>query len=126
MAATRQRRVQVNTAPGFKQRYRRFLSANPDIRLALRAFNEIKHKIPTRNLPKYMRDHTLRGRLAGLRECHLAGDVLLIYTHLGDVVNMIDVCSHTELMREEKTIERIAKAMERAVDKKRRSRTRSA
>jgi len=120
MAAARERRVQVNTAPGFKHRYRRFLKDNPEIKAAPRIFNERKHQIPPIDLPQDMWDHTLKGRLAGIRDCHLSDDVLLIYTHRDDVVNMIDVCSHKELMREERTIEKAAKAMESAVKSKRR------
>jgi hypothetical protein len=47
-----------------------------------------------------MWDHTLQGKLAGIKECHLAGDVLLIYEHENDVVLMIDVCTHDELMND--------------------------
>jgi mRNA interferase YafQ len=98
MAST-QRKVKFYVMPGFGKRYKRFLP-NPEIRAAIRVFNIAKRRIPPGRLPDKMWDHVLKGSLAGIRECHLAGDVLLIYTHENDVVRMIDVCTHDELMND--------------------------
>ncbi len=44
-----------------------------------------------------MNDHKLDGKLKGIMECHLAGDILLIYKHEDDAVDLIDVCRHSGL-----------------------------
>lgn len=39
----------------------------------------------------------LTGALKGIRECHLAGDILLLYTHSSDDIRLLRVCSHDEI-----------------------------
>jgi len=60
-------------------------------------FNEYKRETPPKPLPLEMRDHSLSGRLAGIRECHLDDDVLLLYTHKDNVVSLLLVCAHDDL-----------------------------
>jgi mRNA interferase YafQ len=52
-------------------------------------------------LPEKFRDHELSGRHKDKRECHLAPDVLLIYSVDGDVLilNLLDIGSHSSLFR---------------------------
>jgi len=97
MAARTKRIVTFVPKPGFKARYRDFLKLNPDIRKPIEDFNVLKRLIPPGRLPNTMKDHTLKGRLKGIGECHLAGDILLLYFHSDDVVNLLDVCTHDEL-----------------------------
>ena len=53
-------------------------------------------------LPPSFRDHALKGTFGGLRECHLAGDWLLVYsrddTHL--VVHMMRTGTHQDIFGE--------------------------
>jgi addiction module RelE/StbE family toxin len=44
-----------------------------------------------------MKDHKLDGKLKGIKECHLAADILLVYTHENDAVDLLDVCRHSGL-----------------------------
>lgn len=48
--------------------------------------------------PKYQ-DHLLHGSLAGLRECHIKGDILLIYYIKNQelVLVLFDIGNHSEL-----------------------------
>jgi len=50
-------------------------------------------------LPQEMRDHDLIGNYKGFRECHLGGDLLLIYKRTKDEVRLARVGSHSELFR---------------------------
>lgn len=86
------RRVRVYTVPGFRRRYQRFLP-DSQVKSAMARLNEAKRNIPPTPLPGWMRDHKLRGRLVGISECHLAHDVLLIYTHKDDVITLLDCCT---------------------------------
>lgn len=93
------RKVKVYTVPGFRRRYKRFLP-DSQIKSAMATFNAAKRDIPPTPLPEWMRDHKLHGRLVGISECHLANDVLLVYTHKDDVVTLLDCCTHDELTRD--------------------------
>ena len=50
-------------------------------------------------LPASLRDYTLKGDYAGSRECHIRGDVLLVYERHDDmlVLVMIDIGTHHQL-----------------------------
>jgi addiction module RelE/StbE family toxin len=96
-AAKPRREVRFTAALGFKGQYRTYLAKFPEIAETIKTFNENKRKLPPEALPGKMRDHVLKGPLAGIRECHLAPDVLLLYTHEDDVVNMLYVCEHNDL-----------------------------
>ena len=50
-------------------------------------------------LPIQFRDHALKGNYAGCRECHIKGDLLLIY-EIDDklkLITLVEISSHSEL-----------------------------
>ena len=51
------------------------------------------------SLPSALRDHKLIGNYQGRRECHLAGDWLLIYKLEGETVIFERTGSHSELLK---------------------------
>jgi addiction module RelE/StbE family toxin len=98
MAAHKKKReVVFRPKPGFKERYDAFLEDDPSIADSMKAFRDRKTEIPPGRLPAKMKDHKLDGKLKGIMECHLAGDILLVYTHENDVVDLLDVCRHSGL-----------------------------
>ena len=48
--------------------------------------------------PAY-RDHALKGKLSGYRELHLGGDLLLMYQMEEDVIYLIRIGTHAEILR---------------------------
>ena len=48
-------------------------------------------------MPAEWRDHDLSGDLADHRECHVKGDLLLVYRIQGDTVTFVRAGTHTEL-----------------------------
>ena len=50
-------------------------------------------------LPVSYRDHQLKGSLADFRECHIRGNLLLIYHHsyVDQTVTLVNIGSHAEL-----------------------------
>ena len=50
-------------------------------------------------LPPIYRDHALVGDYAGYRECHIKGDLLLVYKQRDDVLVLllIDIGGHSQL-----------------------------
>jgi len=51
------------------------------------------------NLPLIYRDHKLSGELTTLRECHIKGDLLLIYKIEKEnlILILVDIGSHSQL-----------------------------
>lgn len=52
-----------------------------------------------RNLIQKYKDHSLKGSLLGVRECHIRNDILLMYEIDGDnlIIHIVDIGSHAEL-----------------------------
>ncbi len=52
-----------------------------------------------KELPRTFRDHALEGRLSGLRECHIKGDLLLVYQKDAGamLLDLVDIGSHSEI-----------------------------
>ncbi|OGG64450.1 hypothetical protein A3C18_04085 [Candidatus Kaiserbacteria bacterium RIFCSPHIGHO2_02_FULL_54_11b] len=50
-------------------------------------------------LPSIFRDHALIGDYLGYRECHIKGDLLLVYEYREDIVVilLIDIGSHSQI-----------------------------
>lgn len=97
MKSPAKREVSFAFAEGFQSSFNEFVE--PDTTRAERfaEFMKKKSKIPPERLPGTMRDHALIGALSGFKECHLDGDVLLIYTHERDVVMLYRVCDHAAI-----------------------------
>lgn len=95
IAATRT--VQFVATVGLGKQYKALQRLFPEIAETIAIFNEYKREIPPRALPGRMNDHVLKGALDGIRECHLAADVLLLYRHEDDIVSMLKVCRHADL-----------------------------
>jgi len=93
----------------FRDSYRAFKDENPKIVKPMETFAHRKLAIPAVPLPNGMNDHALKGVLAGYRECHLDGDVLLIYKIERNVVRPLLVCTHSDLKgpRQSDTLRRL-------------------
>ncbi len=52
-----------------------------------------------KELPQSYKDHKLSGEFKGFRECHIKGDLLLIYKIEKDnlILILVDIGSHSEL-----------------------------
>jgi mRNA interferase YafQ len=48
-------------------------------------------------LPVGYRDHPLKGSPSGYRDCHLRGDMVVIYQATADLVKFVRIGSHSEL-----------------------------
>lgn len=103
------RKVKVVPTKGFVESFVPFRT--PEVLDKLTVFNRYKREIPPRDLPADMKDHHLRGRLAGFKDCHLASDVILIYRHEDDIVTLCRVCTHADLFGPQE------KALARAIKK---------
>ena len=48
-------------------------------------------------LPAGCRDHPLKGSSSGFRDCHLRGDMVVIYQTSPDLVKFVRIGTHNEL-----------------------------
>ncbi|MFA6145430.1 MAG: type II toxin-antitoxin system YafQ family toxin [Sulfuricurvum sp.] len=48
-------------------------------------------------LPIESKDHTLKGNWKDFRECHLGGDVLLVYTQINDDLILTRIGTHSKI-----------------------------
>jgi mRNA interferase YafQ len=52
-----------------------------------------------RPLPPEAKDHALDGEWNNFRECHISGDLLLIYQIEDDTVELVRIGSHSQLFK---------------------------
>ena len=86
--------VQFTTA--FKKSYKLMKKRGYDLSLLDTVVDLLARE---ESLPARYRDHELKGKLAGFRECHIKPDWLLVYLKENDrlVLTLIDTGSHADL-----------------------------
>jgi len=63
-------------------------------------FNDILYKLVNDiELDQKYKDHQLKGSLKDFRECHIRPDLLLIYRVRDDILELVDIGTHSELFR---------------------------
>ena len=91
------RTVRIDFKPGVKEQFAVLAAVRPALKDKLETFLEFKTTIPPRVLPAGFSDHALGDQLAGYRECHLAGNVLLVYILQNDVLSLLKLVDHDAL-----------------------------
>ena len=86
----------LKTTTRFEKDYKKALKSGRDLTRLKRVMTWIAC---AQELPPELRDHKLVGNYQGRRECHLAGDWLLIYKLEGDTVIFERTGSHSELLK---------------------------
>ena len=87
--------LKLKTTARFEKDYRKSVRSGRDVSKLKRVMALIATQQP---LPPGLRDHKLVGNYQGRRECHLAGDWLLIYKINADTVIFERTGSHSELL----------------------------
>ncbi len=88
---------QLETTASFRSAYKKILSNS---RFKEKVFNEVIQKLLTGEMleAKY-KNHMLKGNMLGLYECHLAPDILLVYS-IDDytiTLTLVKIGSHSTL-----------------------------
>ncbi|MCX6349400.1 MAG: type II toxin-antitoxin system YafQ family toxin [Candidatus Aureabacteria bacterium] len=86
----------LKTTSRFQKDYKKFVKSGRDMARLKQVMTWIANEQP---LPPALRDHKLIGNYQGRRECHLAGDWLLIYKLEEETVIFERTGSHPELPR---------------------------
>lgn len=105
------REIKFAVSSEFDGCYRKYCVDGSKAKSNYQTFVEQKGAIPPRQLPRGMNDHALIGRLDGYRQCHLDGNVLLIYSHENDIVTSYLICEHDDIEgpREASLLKRLKK-----------------
>ena len=85
----------LRTTGRFQKDYKKAVKSGRDIARLKLVMTWIAQE---QNLPPALRDHKLIGNYQGRRECHLAGDWLLIYKLENDAVIFERTGFHSELL----------------------------
>ena len=85
----------LKTTSQFQKDYRKSVKSGQDIKRLKQVMSWIASEQP---LPPVLRDHKLIGNYKGRRECHLAGDWLLIYKFEKDTAIFERTGSHSMLL----------------------------
>jgi len=88
--------LKLKTTTRFEKDYGKACRSGRDMSRLKRVMGWIVNEEP---LPLELRDHKLIGNYQGRRECHLAGDWLLIYKIEQDTVIFERTGSHSELFK---------------------------
>jgi len=88
--------LKLKTTTRFGKDYKKARKSGRDMTRLKRVMTWIANEEP---LPSELRDHKLVGNYQGRRECHLAGDWLLIYKIEDDTVIFERTGSHSELLK---------------------------
>ena len=88
--------LSLRTTKRFEKDYKKSLKSGRDMARLKQVMSWIANE---QTLPPALRDHKLIGNYQGRRECHLAGDWLLIYKIDPQSVVFERTGSHSELLR---------------------------
>jgi mRNA interferase YafQ len=86
----------ISRSGAFKRDYKRVSAGVPNLdNLLIPAIVSLTTDQP---LPDRFRDHALAGKWKGYRDCHIRGDLILIYRKPDDVtLELVRLGSHSEL-----------------------------
>ena len=88
--------LNLKTTTRFEKDYKKALKSGREMTRLKRVMTWIACE---QMLPPELRDHKLIGRYQGRRECHLAGDWLLIYKIQGGTVTFERTGAHSDLLK---------------------------
>lgn len=89
----------IHEVKSFKKSYKRLKLSG----IEQKVLNDLKFVINTiargDKLPESYKDHDLNGEYLGYRDCHIRGDLILIYKIEKDrlILVLLDIGSHSEL-----------------------------
>ncbi|MBU2610476.1 MAG: type II toxin-antitoxin system YafQ family toxin [Chloroflexi bacterium] len=83
-------------AASFKKDYKRLQKRGYDMEKLRRV---MKCLISGEPLEERLKDHPLRGKYAGARDCHIEPDWVLIYAIVDDELRLLRTGTHTDLFK---------------------------
>lgn len=87
-------KYQLDRGNNFKRSFRKIKLTDDEeanyIEIVYKLLNDVE-------LDEKYKDHQLKGKWKDYRECHIKPDLLLVYKINGDILELIDIGSHSEL-----------------------------
>jgi len=89
--------MKISRSKQFKKDFRNYIGKMSDkhFESLIEALNCLKE---SKQMPKYFREYELSGRLKGYRELHLGGDLLLMYVIKDEVIYLLRMGTHAEIL----------------------------
>lgn len=88
--------LKLSTTPKFDKDLKLCQKRNYDLNLLFQIVNTLRIPSP---LPVQNKDHDLKGRYIGKRECHISPDWLLIYKIKDDELMLYRTGTHSDLFK---------------------------
>ena len=91
----------IITRPRYERDLGRFLHSGKAVKLLPKLRTAIVHLQQRKTLPVSFHDHTLKGPLKQLRECHIDHDLLLVYAIIEERLELLllRLCDHDALRK---------------------------
>ena len=87
-------KYQLDTANSFKRSFKKKKLTDDETM----GYIEVMYKLLNdEELEDKYKDHNLKGNYKGYKECHIKPNLLLIYRIKDDVLELVDIGSHSEL-----------------------------
>jgi mRNA interferase YafQ len=87
--------LEIKRTSKFEKDIKKYIKKHYDIS----KISDIIEKIAkSETLPTKYHDHNLGGNLQGCRECHIEDDVLLIYKILDNILTLLEIGNHRDLL----------------------------
>jgi mRNA interferase YafQ len=84
----------LETANNFKRSFKKKKLTDDETM----AYIEVMYKLLNdEELEEKYKDHNLKGNYQGYKECHIKPDLLLIYRIKDDILELVDIGTHSEL-----------------------------
>ena len=87
----------LEISPIYQEAFQLHRRKDSRVQSKIEVFLRAKLASPAEKIPRGMKDHSLYGKLDGLRECHICGNILLVYSLKSNCLRLIWICTHDEL-----------------------------
>jgi len=89
-------KFQLARANGFKRSFKKIKLTDDEETNYIEVVYNLLNGEP---LEAKYKDHQLKGNMREFRECHIKPDLLLVYKIENDVLELVDIGSHSELFK---------------------------
>lgn len=86
----------INLLATFKKDYDKIKKQNWDLEAVNKTIIDLKD---LEILPKQLNDHPLKGKLKEFRECHVFGDLVIIYKRDKEILSLYRIGRHQDLFK---------------------------
>ncbi len=92
-----QAKLRIEQSKSFKKSYKKYKRDKKFLDELFLILDMLQYR---KQLPLKYRDHELKGKFTGMRECHIRPDDLLLYFVVeNEVLKLVDIGSHSKIFK---------------------------